>query len=514
MSSKNIQNSSTLNQNKEKDNNKNNNSNNNININSFSNDFNKCFNKYKYSKKTNDNNDDINNKNITTSNKNSNSNQLNINSFAEFEFFYNDSQKKNNNIKQNTKLNKTNSTKTKENIFKKGRKPQNNHTVSNNKINNKLKNNDFNSPMNKVLSIKTQLYDNKFKERKPSQKKIKKNFSEKNFEIFLQNVKEYQKKKETKINNIRSKSLEKENDEIKKHPIISKNSLLLIKNNKRQPLYQKRPLNEEKNLDKNFNSFYSKNFYENSENANMMVKSPLNNKTIDAKFSKFYQDNLNWKKKIQDKNDNKRSNKNQIYEEYIGNYSFRPELNKNSINIVDKMNRNRSINYDINDNIYDNETEKELIDKLKVKLKPIISYYYNNKPYVNKRTVYLQRSKSDNNMRKNIYHNYNYKTNQSIKNKNYKINYKMNEKKYKKAKKEGKKEEKIEKKGKINKKELEKKERDFYLIIKIKELKKEKDNKKKELYKLNVRQGTAWNEEVINNIIPKQKCGHIIEGLL
>ena len=52
------------------------------------------------------------------------------------------------------------------------------------------------------------------------------------------------------------------------------------------------------------------------------------------------------------------------------------------------------------------------------------------------------------------------------------------------------------------------------MIIKIKELKKEKDNKKKELYKLNVRQGTAWNEEVINNIIPKQKCGHIIEGLL
>ena len=59
-----------------------------------------------------------------------------------------------------------------------------------------------------------------------------------------------------------------------------------------------------------------------------------------------------------------------------------------------------------------------------------------------------------------------------------------------------------------------KKGKDYFLLLKIKELKKEKEEKKRELYKLNIRQGTAWNLESVNNVIPRQKCGHIIEGLL
>jgi hypothetical protein len=74
------------------------------------------------------------------------------------------------------------------------------------------------------------------------------------------------------------------------------------------------------------------------------------------------------------------------------------------------------------------------------------------------------------------------------------------------------KEEKKEEKSKNKKSNKKKKGND--LLDKIKKLKNEKENKQKELYKINVRQGTAWNQEVINNIIPRKKYGHIIEGLL
>lgn len=116
-------------------------------------------------------------------------------------------------------------------------------------------------------------------------------------------------------------------------------------------------------------------------------------------------------------------------------------------------------------------------------------------------------------MRKKTYHNYDYiyKMRQIKKNENYKLNYTMNEKKYKHIKKEKKKDEDNKK---MNKKYINKKDKDICLIKKLKELKIDKKVKKIELYKLNIRQGMAWNQDVINNIIPKQKCGHIIEGLL
>ena len=58
------------------------------------------------------------------------------------------------------------------------------------------------------------------------------------------------------------------------------------------------------------------------------------------------------------------------------------------------------------------------------------------------------------------------------------------------------------------------KEREYYLLQKFKEIKKPKTKGKKELYKINIRQTTAWNQEFINNIIPKRKFGLVIEGQL
>ena len=100
---------------------------------------------------------------------------------------------------------------------------------------------------------------------------------------------------------------------------------------------------------------------------------------------------------------------------------------------------------------------------------------------------------------------------ETVRNKDYKINFKENRKDKNKNYKENKEEKKEEKS--LNKK-LNKKRKGNDLLDKIKKLKNEKENKQKELYKINVRQGTAWNQEVINNIIPRKKCGFIIEGLL
>ena len=97
---------------------------------------------------------------------------------------------------------------------------------------------------------------------------------------------------------MRSQSLEKETAELKQCPNISKNSLLLAKNIKRYPLYQKQPLNEEKNLDKKFRVFYSRNLFDNIDNA-FTGKTQLNNQTVDEKFNNFYNSNLKWKEKIE-----------------------------------------------------------------------------------------------------------------------------------------------------------------------------------------------------------------------
>ena len=486
-------------------------------INTFSKNFNKCFNKIKYSKKSNDNNNtessnNINNlkNNIITKNNNTQSNTL-----MEFEFIYNDSINKNTNSKLNTKLNKEKDIKNKTSNNNSEKKYKNDIKYNNTynlPVDDKKKYS-YKKPMNKALSAKSPLYQNKnkYKNGRPTgEKKLKRNLSQKNhLEIFLQSVKDHQIKKETNINNIRNKTLEKENSEIKNHPEISEGSLMLLKNIKREPLYQKIPLNEEKNLDKNFKSFYSKNIDDKIDKINNthLIKSPLNSKTIDEKFSKFYENNLKWKKTIEERNDNKRNNKKE-FEDIIGNCSFKPKLNKNSINIIDKKNRNKTIDYEINNNLYDHENEKELIEKLKIKLKPILNEHYNkNKSFISKKSALLIRTLSDNNMRNNMYHNYNYKKKQNVNNKNIKINYKTREKKYKNKKEE----KKDEKEKKIN---LNKKGKDYYLLLKIRQLQKEKADKKKELYKLNIRQGTAWNLEAINSVVPRHQCGHIIEGLL
>lgn len=478
-------------------------------INEFSQNFNKCLINIKHTKKLDNEKSDslYNNNNLT--NKNNNNNQSN--SLKEFEFLYNDSINKNTSSKQNTKITKEKEKLNTKNQNKNNKNYKNNNNDTFNGSVDKIKNKSFSSTKDKTSSIKHQFQYHEYKDKKkPKNKKLKRNLSPKSrLEKFLNSIKEHQIKKEQKIKNIRNKSLESETSEMKKCPKISEHSQILLKTIKRKPLYQRNPLNEEEKLDeKSKNFFYSIN-YDDKKYKSFIINTPLNIIIIEEKYKKIYDDNINWKKNIEEKNIKKR-NKNKELEENIENYTFKPKLNRNSINIIDRLNRNKTIDYEINDGLYENE--KEMIDKLKLNLKPILNHYYNNNiNFISKRSAFLIRTLSDNKIRKNEYHNYNYKKKVIIKDKKMKMNYKMNENKYKRNKKE----EKKELKDNIKKKtDLDKKGKDNSLLKKIRELQREKGEKKKELYKLNVREGAAWNLEAINNIIPKHKCGHIIEGLL
>ena len=503
MSSSITKNSTIVNDNSDKD--KNNT------INTFSRNFTKSYMGLKYgniyynNSKNNESNN-YNNKpnktiqnNIIISNKNNNNKNIKLNSFAEIEYQFNDSQIKDSNIKFNNNLpekniiNKNNDN----NINKKNKVKKIYNILSNNNSNLNLKNNTY---INKNI-----LYKNNNNNIKLglNNKKLKKNLS--NFNSFFKRLSYYQKEREKNMNVLRNRTFEKENSQMKNKPEISKYSILLSKTIKREPLYAKKPLNEEKNLDNNFQKFYNKNMSENNDNIIIINSNKNNNKKIEEKYDKFYEDNINWKKNLEEKNNEKRNKNKKIDEEIIGKYSFTPILNKKSIYIVDKLNRDSTIDYDVNNNFYYYDNKKELLDRLKLRLKPIISDISENRinrPYINTKSTLLKRTLSDLNITKR------FNNNKTTKNKEYKINYKVNKKKYELSKNEKIKEEKKPKKNKNKKSE------ENYLLQKLKEIKKENENKKKELYKLNIRQGGAWNEEVLNNVIPMKKCGHIIEGLL
>ena len=478
-------------------------------INTFSRNFTRCYNGIKFPHSKNNENSTIttNNNNTITIKNNKDAKLDKLDPLAEFEFFYDDSQSMNSNKKEEVKLNKVviNNKNNNKPMFQ--TKNKNKNYVTSKLSFNKNNNNSISSPNSKLSQIQSFLNKNKNNSIK---NKSKKNFNIKaNYNSFLDNLKVYEEKREKKMNNLRNKSLAKTNSEIRNKPKISKISNLLMKNIKREPLYQKKPFDEEKNLDKNFEQFYSKNFNDNSNST--ILKSPkMNEKIIEEKFSKFYEDNIKWKKNLEEINNNKRNNKIKQNEDKIGNYTFRPTLDKNSIYIVDKLNRNRTIDYDLN-NIYEYENQKELLMKMKTRLKPMINNIRNlsiSRPYISKKSSLMKRTLSDIYITKRNNNNILCKT---VRNKEHKINFKENRKDKNKNYKENKEEKKEEKS--LNKK-LNKKRKGNDLLAKINKLKNEKENKQKELYKINVRQGTAWNQEVINNIIPRKKYGHIIEGLL
>ena len=213
---------------------------------------------------------------------------------------------------------------------------------------------------------------------------------------------------------------------------------------------------------------------------------------------KKYKDELNEKIKY----DNMKKNENDVNK----NLTFRPLLSKNTKKIIKKMGKNkRELNLNHLNNLYNNTNEREILNKLKLQLKPVLSEVFDinhtKRPYITKKSYYLADNSSEKNKKENLNRNKTY--NNIIPTK--KINKKETEKKI------------STKKEKVNEPidDYEKKRNyEYYLLQKFREIKNPFLRKKKELYKLNVRQATAWNQEFVNNILPKKKYGFIIEGLL
>ena len=350
---------------------------------------------------------------------------------------------------------------------------------------------------------------------------LKKSFSQTKFESFLERVKEKQKLKELHINNIRCKSIENETSEMNVHPKINKTSINLLKNMNRKPLYQEKPLNEEKNLEKDFQNFYAKTLKDNQANPyiiNTTNKKKKDIKDINDKYNKFYEDKIKWKNNVEQKNKNRKLIVDQEYDEYIEKFPFKPSLNKKSIYIANnKLYRNRSIeSFSNNNNFFETGNESETLNKFKTKLKYIINNFYiynnNHQPILNRKNGKFKRTVSEIDFNKKI--NINNVNNKYIKKKQKpKINYKLNEKKY-----VSKQNNNIFEKKEIHNNNLNEKD---YLLEQKEGFKNKSQNKQKEseydkedLYKLNVRPGAAWNNEVVNKITPLQKYDSLIEGLI
>ena len=405
--------------------------------------------------------------------------KLKINPLSKYEFLFNDSQT--------------------------GKQIKHKNTKKKNFIN--LTSNDKNSTNN--ISTKNDK-NNKHSRQYPNNRFKKTSHS--SLDIFLESVKQHEEHKKQKINNLKTEMIKQQLSEIRKFPKILKRSVKLANSKGRDPLYLKRPLSEEKSIERDFFKFYKKHL--NIINKEKVI--PTNAKKTQEKFKKIYEDNIQWKKNKEEMNNTVRcKNNKQVEDDMNKTLTFRPLLNQNSLRIIQKLNNNKKVNINQYNDLYHFENERELLDKLKLKLKPVLSEYFNinntKRPYLTKKSLYIANNLTENNRRTPMGRTRSYKINpnknkRDIKSnvKNTKIDEAINEE----SKNETLNENRLDKNlYKHNKKE-------YYLLQKIKEIKKSKTKGKKELYKINIRQATAWNQQFVNNIIPKGKYGLVIEGLL
>ena len=229
---------------------------------------------------------------------NNKENKLKINLTSKMEFLYNDSQNKTVNSNKKIKL------------------------INNNIIN--LTSNNQNS---------TDFLSTKYK-KNSRQSNNKNTFRTRTFSEFWSSVQENERKKKTRINNLKQQIAISQNKEIKNRPYISKRSLSLANIKKRKPFYLKKPLNEERYLEEDFINFYKKYL----GIINKEKEKSIDEQKTQEKFSKFYEDNINWKNKIIKCNQ-------LIYEKNRKNahdkkvYTFKPNINRNSVKIVEELDK-------------------------------------------------------------------------------------------------------------------------------------------------------------------------------
>jgi hypothetical protein len=493
----------------------NNNENDNL-IKQFSRNFAKNFQALKLSNKPIKNNPESPPKKIKKKNVNEQtklSNKSLLNSLFDFNFFNTSPQKEtqkypnqttitNQNQKETSKINnsgKKNSPKSKNNIIFSSYKANQTTSVQSTKI--------LNEKNNKAINIKSKLIDRSKSRDKNSL------LDKKNTDPFLARINKYQEEKKNNIYNLKKKYSEKELKENSRHPKISKNSLLLIeKKYDKKALFQPRQM-KEKNIVKNFDDFYTRTLKESYSCSSFRnsVKFSFD------KFYKFYDIKMQWLKGIEDKIQDEKKENQQNEEKSLSKLTFKPSLNKRSLKMMNKKikEKENSIKDKKDINIHSNQVNninekigKENITKYKIKLKNIISDFYNKNPNytLNKNKKLMKRSKTQ----INISTRYNLlKKN----NKNKSISKSKCKKKLYKFK--NKEQRKTENKKDIN--------NDFnninkytYILKKKEKIKKKRLKKMKEIdiysfYKINVNTGCAWMNQTLNQINYDKKYKNLIK---
>ena len=321
-----------------------------------------------------------------------------------------------------------------------------------------------------------------------------KNIKTRTFSEFWSSVQEHEKEKNDKINNLKKKILIKQNKELKYRPFISKRSLTLANIKKRQPFYLKKPLNEERNLDGSFLKFYKK--------LNLKNKEKIDEQKTQEKFNKFYQDNIKWKSNII-KYNQLVYDKNRINSFIQKDYTFKPIMDKNSIKIVKELDKFNQLALDNYNDLNNFEIDKKIMEQFKLKIKPVLNEYLDKKnkkvPYVNRRSYNLVKSLTQGKSAKNLYRNRPY---QVIPRKNLIT--------------EEQKDNLISKEENDNERLKFPKKRAYekYILQKLKEGNRLEQEEKKDIYKLNIMQGTATNNTYANKIMSNKKYSYIIEGFM
>ena len=399
------------------------------------------------------------------------------------------------------------------------------------------KSNEENSNNNSIIMIETKNKEQEMKEKKENDLKkkqiIKGLYKRINLEKFLTRCVELDQRKNYEIEKKRFKALKKENKQCTDRPYMSSRSIELCKSNsKKKPIYKR--INEiletkKKNVDhilekqKTIFERRAKKSPNEKNKNNSMDKYILKNKKKKKKKKKlseseiesYYNDNIRWKQKITSENEKQHKDNDLKKEKEIENY-FKPHLTQRSVDIIKrKKNSNDDIFYNDrnkNDNIYDKLYADSKIYEFK-RRNNSNKMHYSFAPYTNRnknRNVHakfndlnIKRKKiEDEKIKKFINNNNNnitevkvMETPNHLKNAHKKM-YIPNEMT-------------IEPKKKENNK-LKNDNHDNHWSKKLLNM---KNNNEEEdyLYRLNVRQAAAWNENDINNVPYSGESKRIVE---
>ena len=336
---------------------------------------------------------------------------------------------------------------------------------------------------------------------------------------------------------------------------LNKSSVLLHPKG-RKPLYPYQT-NSEDFLSKNFDNFYK--LYQKEQKVNPKLYKRKNNMINDLnnntnfnqqKFQEFYEKKMNWIKNRDDKINIERNMLEEKNEQFMNSFSFKPHIDKKSIQLINK--RNSFINFmekiPNTERNYENMmvNKKEIYQKYLATVKPFMAYQYeNNSPFLKKKSrsftrrkpavdigmIHINKGKNIVIIKEKKKTNINGTNNANITNNNSSI--KLSEKKknnymnkknifniFKPDKKHLENNKITNVKNNINKNRMQNgkttiKNKIWQYELKQNYVKKEKQKlDHNDLYKVNVRDNCSWNKVCINKIFSKPRDKEVIHDFI